>query len=995
MRILTDILDHYFDGHVYAARDRYLAICTLACALLLSGTAAYAQGRGTEGGATRDPDDLPADNSALVTASAGEIGGVLRGDPGLFLELKYMVAQKAGEVGQVAVESDLTDEAILARIRDDRKFRAAATLLLQRYGYLLPKAKGGSGGGGEKEARASEAERGKLAKEEEKAPERAVGSERTVANPAELPRDGQSSETLIDPSAAGGGALSEALASGGGSSHGGSGGDASLLMASAGSSSAASALGGAVSGPEVPTLTTPGLVQSQPAAEVAAPSRERASSGDRFAVEAAAEAALPSVLRHKSPYSDLPSIYDMYIHSSPPSGSVTRFGEEIFHNSADALGTIPIDFPASPDYVVGPGDGLTINLWGGVSQRLYSTVDHEGRITLPEIGPLLVSGQSLGQVQLAVQRSLRTQFRDVSADVSLSRLRTVRVYVVGDVNGPGAYDVSSLSTPLNVLIAAGGPTSGGSLRIVKQYRGDVLIQQVDLYDLFLRGLRSDLKRLEPGDTLVVPAVGDQVRIDGMVRRPALYELQGETNLAEVIDLAGGLLPTASLNHIEVQRLEDHEKRTMVSLDVSGSTDPAEIEKKLAAFTIRDRDEIHIFPIVTFNQDAVYLLGHVLREGRYAYKPGMRLTDLVSSYADLLPEPAMKYAEIIHLVPPDYHPSVENVDLGAALANPANAPKLQPLDTVRIFSRFDFEDSPSVSVSGAVRHGGTFTTLGQTHFRDAIQLAGGLTPDASMDTAQIIRPMPDSSMNVLSIHLKEAMEGDPINNVLLQPLDHILIQQNILHDDPVTVLVEGAVANPGRYPLTPNLRVSDVVELAGGLKRSADTDSADLTQFITGHNAPIVATHVNVNLSAAMVGDSKEDTTLHDGDVLTIRQIPGWDDLGASVTVEGEVKHPGSYGIRAGERLSAVLERAGGFQPEGYPYGAILERSQVQGLEVQARDELMSRIKNAQTDLELQKADDPKAEEAKELAVQQWESNLRAVGFQSSRRTDCHPDHDRY
>ena len=166
---------------------------------------------------------------------------------------------------------------------------------------------------------------------------------------------------------------------------------------------------------------------------------------------------------------------------------------------------------------------------------------------------MLVSGKSLADVQQSLQQVLRTQFRDVSADVSLSRLRTIRVYVVGDVANPGAYDISSLSTPLNALFAAGGPTRRGSLRIVKHFRGKQLIQIVDLYDLLLHGVKSDMQRLENGDSVMVPPIGPQVTIEGMVRRPAIYELKDEKNLASVLELAGGLLPTATLRHIEVQR----------------------------------------------------------------------------------------------------------------------------------------------------------------------------------------------------------------------------------------------------------------------------------------------------------------------------------------------------------------------------------------------------------------------------------------------------------
>ncbi|PYU20974.1 MAG: hypothetical protein DMG30_19170, partial [Acidobacteria bacterium] len=613
-----------------------------------------------------------------------------------------------------------------------------------------------------------------------------------------------------------------------------------------------------------------------------------------------------------SPYSDIPSVYDMFAHAGSSSASIERFGEQVFENPPAAAGMIPIDFPTSPDYVLGPGDGLTIDLWGGVSPRLVRTVDHEGRIALPEIGPMLVNGQTLGGVQQSVQRLLRTQFRDVSADVSLSRLRTVRVYVVGDVNNPGPYDVSSLSTPLNALLSAGGPTSAGSMRIVKHYRGDTLVQQVDLYDLLLRGVHTDLKRLEPGDTLLVPPVGSLVQMDGMVRRPAIYELRGGTTLAQAIDMAGGILPTAALSHIEVQRLDAHEKRTMLSLDVSGTTDPTEIEAKLGAFQVQDRDEIHIFPIATFNQDAVYLQGHVLRAGRYAYKPDMRVTDLISSYTDLMPEPSTKYAEIIHLNPPDYHPAVESFDLAAALSNPAAAPTLKPLDTVRIFSRFDFEDAPTVSVGGAVRRPGTFQTSGQVHFRDAVELAGGVTPDAAMDSAQIIRTLPDSSLKMMSVPLKGALEGNSASDILLEPRDRVLIQQNAFRADTPSVEIAGEVLKPGRYPLSGSLRISDLIQLAGGFKRSAYIETADLTRFDPKAGENKLGEHIEVSIPAVLSSDLSKDPTLRDGDVLTIRQLSGWNDIGASVNLQGEVQHPGSYGIKPGERLSSVLKRAGGF-----------------------------------------------------------------------------------
>ena len=300
-------------------------------------------------------------------------------------------------------------------------------------------------------------------------------------------------------------------------------------------------------------------------------------------------------------------------------------------------------------------------------------VDREGRVSLPEVGPLLVSGKSLADVQENLQQILRLQFRHVSADVSLARLRTIRIYEVGDVAKPGAYDISSLSTPLNALFAAGGPTPRGSLRTVRHLRGNQLIEVVDLYDLLLHGVKSDLQRLENGDTVLVPSIGPQVTVEGMVRRPAIYELKDEKNLASILELAGGLLPTATLRHIEVQRLVAHDKQTMLSLDVPEADGDSEITKTLQSFEIHDGDRIRVFPIAPYNQDVVYLEGHVIRPGRYAYRSDMRVTDVIASYKDLLPEPANRYAEIIRLNPPDFHPSVQGFNLADALANPVAGP----------------------------------------------------------------------------------------------------------------------------------------------------------------------------------------------------------------------------------------------------------------------------------------------------------------------------------
>jgi len=443
----------------------------------------------------------------------------------------------------------------------------------------------------------------------------------------------------------------------------------------------------------------------------------------------------------------------MYVQAAPHPATPARFGMEVFERRIRDPRLVPMDLPAGPEYVVGPGDGLAIHLWGGISRQLYRAVDREGRVSLPEIGPVLVSGKSLAEVQQSLQSMLRTQFRDVSADVSLSRLRTIRVYEAGDVTSPGAYDISSLSTPLAALFSAGGPTPRGSLRRVKHYRGERLVETVDLYDLLLNGVKREMARLENGDTVLVPPIGPEVTLEGMVR---------------------------------------------------------------------------------------------------------------------------------------------------------------------VFSRFDFENPPQVTVAGEVRAPGTYRTAGQIRLGDAVRLAGGLAPDAEKDDAQVFRYLPDGKLRIFSVSLGAALDGDPAENILLQPRDHLLVHASAAALEPASVYIEGQAAKPGRYPLGASMSVGDLIRAGGGLKSGADTTAADLTHYQWSNQTKLAAQHQEVPIAAALAGDTNANVALHNGDVLTIRQLAGWSDLGASIRVQGEVQHPGTYGIRPGERLSAILDRAGGLPPEPTP-----------------------------------------------------------------------------
>lgn len=918
-----------------------------------------------------------AESSELASLSPETILSLLREEPGLLLITKRMLVRKAYEQGRLLDEDELTDSAVFDLIRQDARIRTLVTEEIVRRGYIRVRPT--------KEERQRKAEEEEIQRLRRLLRARELGLEAPAREPSEQPpepaateraRTAQASgqepgkprkrdrwdweeedETLVpdtyepvvpsQPQRIRPDELPALLAAGSSASEI-PGGMSERL--------------GDVPNPEKALRDEQAAARTESGKERATetaslgttPSRERLRTPRSLTGRVREE---QPFRRRPNPYADVPALYDLYSQVSPTQ-ELRRFGEDVLHNRMGLEDDMPIDLPVGPEYVLGPGDGLNIDLWGSISERVRRVVDRQGQVALPEVGPVLVAGRSLGDVQQSIQAILRTQFQDVQADVSIGRLRTVRVYVVGEVEQPGPYDISSLSTALSAIVSAGGATPRGSLRRVRHYRGKELVQEVDLYDLILRGTRSDVKHLESGDTIMVPPVGGQITIEGMVRRPAIFEIRDETNLAEALELAGGVLPTGTLRRVEVERLEAHQRRTMLTLEIPETQGSDAVQKALEEFKIQDGDKIRIAPILPYSQQTVYLDGHVFHPGKYAYVEGMKISDLIKSYGDLLPEPSQRHAEIIRLKQPDFRPVVIAFNLTQAMAKGEGDLPLQPFDTVRIFGRYDFEDAPQVTVSGEVRDPGEHRTNGEIHLRDAVYLAGGLTPNAMLEEAQVFRKLPGGGMKVLSANLARALADDPRDNVLLQPMDRVIIHRDLTKLDPPSVYVQGEVAKPGRYPLGEGMTASELVRVAGGFKRGAYTEMADLTRRVR-NDSSLTSERREIEIAKAMSGDASADVVLEDGDVLAIRQITGWKDRGAAITVRGEVVHPGTYGISSGERLSSILERAGGFRAEAYPQGAVLERVQVRELAEASRIELIRRMEAEQASMQnLPEAKDP-------------------------------------
>jgi protein involved in polysaccharide export with SLBB domain len=999
--------------------------------------------------------DHERDREPMISLSAATITEILRREPGLLLEVKRLLVRKAYEQGRLLDPADLTDDALFQLLREDDNVRVLATQEIEKREYVRPKptrqemekdkirrlpAPESSKTTAETPVARSEEERYWAQHDQTAGPQKGTPTAPDYAVEDEFSKDGFSKQGYSEdesepkPSTPPPGLLPAQPVIPSSPDRGRRQSLAGLEPQNRDFYDGTPPEAGSLSrlGPEgMPGLLSASMNESgdytpgSKQAYSALASGYGAETGGRTLDSGAAESAFSSwtsgrdtrmqrplsppaeevhsVIRRVNPYAGVPSLYDLYARISRRSPVLARFGEDIFRNGTGNFDELPMDLPVGPDYVLGPGDGLSIELWGGISEHLQRVVDREGRVALPEAGAVEVTGRSLGDVQQLVQSLLRSEFRDVHADLSLARLRTVRVYVVGDVLRPGAYDVSSLSTPLNALYQAGGPTSRGSMRILRHYCGQQLVGEIDLYDLLLHGVRSNLKRLQAGDTIMVPPLGAELTVEGMVRRPAIYELNHESNLAEALELAGGVLNTGTLRHIEVERVVAHQSRSLLRLDLPENTLPENtlpennnqeaVTATLEAFKIQDGDKIRISPILPYSEQTVYLDGHVVHPGKHAYREGMRITDLVPSYSDLLPEPAPRHAEIIRLAPPDYAPQVIAFNLADALAgqgkgktegnetaetSPGNAQNvtLQPFDTVRIFGRYDFEDPPTITVSGAVRHPGEHVTNGATRLRDAVYLVGGITPDALLTDAQVFRRTSGGKLKVLSVNLERALAGDAADNVPLEPRDRVFIHRNLSTIDPATVKIEGEVARPGKYPLGEDMSAAQLVRLAGGLKRGAFSEAADLTRYTVENGTQVLGEHLAVPIARALAGEADTDMRLHDGDVLTIRQLAGWNDVGSVITVKGEVMHPGDYGIQEGERLSSVLKRAGGLRGDAYPYGAIFERRQVRELEERNRADLIRQVQAQQSTLKLiPDTGDADEKLAKDSTLEQWHATL--------------------
>ncbi len=613
---------------------------------------------------------------------------------------------------------------------------------------------------------------------------------------------------------------------------------------------------------------------------------------------------------------------DSLLAQSVAEDSIAFFGTDFFQLD-DGVFSPPSFGPVPQDYRLGVGDEVIVNVWGAIEYQETRLVDRDGSIILPGGGKIMCAGRRLAEVGNAVRQSLARSHStidtgdggDTEVEVTLGKLRSIRVYVVGAVQRPGSYELSSVSRMLTALYAAGGPTVDGSFRSVRLVRGGEKIANFDLYRYLLSGDRSADAQLREGDTVFVPDVGPIVRISGEVKRPLYYEmLPGET-LRDLLTFCGGFTSRAATEAVHIQRILPPEERRSGESDYTFEDVPFDAEamhSRQGPVPILDGDVVLVDTISERMGNFVEVMGRVKRPGRYELEPGITVGDLVRVAGGLWPDALLESA-VIDRTSREGGFFALSVPLGKILDGSSADVALQDGDILEVFTRWDIQDRPMVYISGEVHEAMSVPWREGMTLRDLVLKAGGLSAHADWLHAEIarlldaavrshdLRRQPEQTVEVLEVSLGNDFllrQDIPV----LQPWDRVYIRKLPWWQNQRTVQIFGEVFYPGTFSLErQDERLSSVIARAGGLKPDAYLLGARIVreQEDVGNIA--------IDLKKALEDPgSEQDIILQDGDRLVIP------DRMFTVTVRGEVGFPTSLVFQDGLKIDDYVDMAGGY-----------------------------------------------------------------------------------
>ena len=650
------------------------------------------------------------------------------------------------------------------------------------------------------------------------------------------------------------------------------------------------------------------------------------------------------------------------ILESDEPGELRAFGYDLFAGE-------PVSFepasriPVSPSYILGPGDTVKVLFYGKINESHAMEINREGSIDFPQLGPVSLAGMTFSDAKQLLQQRIKEEIIGIEASISLGELRSMQVFMLGEAYKPGTYTISALSTITNALFLSGGLSDIASLRNLQLKRAGKVVAQLDLYDLLLHGDTSNDAQLQSGDTIYIPTVRHTASVDGEIRRPAIYELKGSVTAQQLVELGGGLKPTAFPKSARIHRITDEGFMGVIDIDLSSSRG-----KKTP---IKSGDLLVIDGAVERQEMVVKLSGHIHHPGEFLWREGMRISDLVKSVKSLKPNTDLDFALIRRELPPVGKIEPIFVDLRAVLSDPTGSANIDfhPNDELMVFSNEanraagiagfvqtlrqqsrSGEMARIVNISGTVRSPGEYPLTSNMTLSQLIAAAGGLNEEAYTQIVELSRhdfsDIEKAGADHFSITLAEALK-DPQKDPQLQPYDLISVRTIPEFRESLTIELMGEVRFPGHYRFKRGETLSEVIQRAGGLTELAHAEAAvftrrdlreqeakqlqELRQRLRADIATRSLEKSNEGKSAGIDDSAKilaeleasealgrlvidlsgildktlDDVTLKNGDLLVIPEYR------QEISVVGEIQHPSAHLYNRNLNIEDYIDLSGG------------------------------------------------------------------------------------
>ncbi len=621
------------------------------------------------------------------------------------------------------------------------------------------------------------------------------------------------------------------------------------------------------------------------------------------------------------------SLADSNIKITEDTASVLEpFGFDLFGAPSEL--SPPSEVANIDDYLLGPGDNIIIYLWGRVEKEFNLTVDRQGKIFIPRIGDIVVWGMNLKKLEEKLKAELSKAYTDFELSISLGKIRSIRIYMTGEVNKPGAYTVSSLTTLFNALYLAGGPNQRGSMRNIRLVRNNRVETELDLYQFLLKGDSKSDVRMESGDAVFIPVTGDRVAVSGEVKRPAIYELTGSEKVSQLLELAGGPTAEAYLERILLDRISPDGERQIIDVNLSeGYTDSDDL-------VLKDGDSLHVFSIYDVHRNVVSVAGMVKHPGQFERTDTTTLKTILDR-AELMPENVyMERANLFRRYA-DRRMEIIPIDLNKVFSAGLDL-NLRDLDSLHVYSIDSLKRKRYVYIDGEVKNPGLYDYYENMTVVDLVFLAGNLNRNAYQLNVEVARTDSVGKVSLIKVDLtSEAGRRMP-----LYEDDRIFVREIpdwFLHR---MVTIEGEVRFPGKYALVSRHEtLYDLIERAGGftvdafptgtifqrktigtsLKRQnlpeiisnsqplvedslGNIRKMDMLKFSAEKMNRVIIDMENIIYSGGREGN----ITLQDGDYIYVPEIP------SGVSVMGAVGANGTIKFTYGEKVKYYIHRAGNF-----------------------------------------------------------------------------------